>query len=247
VAPIDNEDHERGERAEDVAAWYFRLNGFFSIPGFVVHLDRSRAYIAADGTPRYARTEADLMAVRFPHSREVVGERPTTDDTASFSIAPLDRRPLFVLVEVKVGLCRMNGPWTNREAENMQRVLRRFGFTDREEVIEAAAADLYSHGRWDGQNVAVQCICVGRTKSPELTAERRGLVQLDWDHVGRFLYSRFTGHPEKLPDGFVHDQWPTFGRAFGEWFSHVGRSRNQAAAGRAVAQYVGLGQYDEVP
>ena len=238
---LEHEGRARGARAEDVAAWYFRLNGFFSIPGFVVHLDRIRAYIAEDGTPRYARTEADLMAVRFPFSREIVGEHPMTDDVGAFSNATPDRRPLFVLVEVKAGLCRMNGPWTNREARNMQRVLRRFGFTDIEAVIEAAAADMYDHGRWDGQNVTVQYVCVGGAKSPELARERQRLVQLDWEHIGRFLHSRFSGHPEKLPDGFVHDQWPNFGRAFGEWFFQTGKHQGSAVAGRAVAQYVRCG------
>ncbi len=50
---------EVGSRAEEVAAWYFRLNGFFAIPGFVVHPDRRQ---------RHARTEADLIAVRFVRS-----------------------------------------------------------------------------------------------------------------------------------------------------------------------------------
>jgi hypothetical protein len=57
-------DRGRGDRAEDVAHWYFRLNGFLSIPGFVVHPDVSRDY---------PLTEADLIGVRFSHSRKCRG------------------------------------------------------------------------------------------------------------------------------------------------------------------------------
>jgi len=56
----------KGERAEQVANWYFRLNGFLSIPGFIVHPDIQRPY---------PRTEADLIAVRFPYSKEKIASR----------------------------------------------------------------------------------------------------------------------------------------------------------------------------
>jgi len=62
---------QRGRRAEDVASWYFRLNGFLTIPGFVVHPDQRR---------RFPRTEADLLGVRFPFSREWISTRQMEDD-----------------------------------------------------------------------------------------------------------------------------------------------------------------------
>ena len=39
-------DRERGKRAEEVTEWYFRLNGFFLIPGFIVHPDRHKSSFA---------------------------------------------------------------------------------------------------------------------------------------------------------------------------------------------------------
>ena len=33
---------KKGQRAEEIAEKYFRLNGFFLIPGFVVHPDAPR-------------------------------------------------------------------------------------------------------------------------------------------------------------------------------------------------------------
>ena len=44
-------DRKIGQRAEEVASWYFRLNGFLSLPGFVVHLDQDKAEFGEDGIP----------------------------------------------------------------------------------------------------------------------------------------------------------------------------------------------------
>ena len=57
----DEKDKERGDRAEEVAEWYLRLNGFFLIPGFIVHPDKRR------NTPR---TEADFLGIRLKYSSE---------------------------------------------------------------------------------------------------------------------------------------------------------------------------------
>ena len=45
---------------EKVAYWYFRLNGYLQIENFVIHPGRRGGQ----------RTDADLLAVRFPHRAE---------------------------------------------------------------------------------------------------------------------------------------------------------------------------------
>ena len=203
-----------GQRAEEVASWFFRLNGFFSIPSFVVHVDTIRSH------DDKARTEADLMAVRFPFSREIINGKVLTDE--EWVTNPINdetfRKSLFILVEVKAGICEMNGPWTNKEAKNLQRVLRRFGFTNDENIIEAAASDIYDYARWEGKSVLIQYICVGREKNQKLNLKYSHLVQIDWDDIGLFLIKRFREHPTKLPNGYIHKQWPEFGNVFGTWF-----------------------------
>ena len=51
---------------EKVAYWYFRLNGFLQIENFVVHPGRRGSQ----------RTDADLLAVRFPHRAEFLLDHP---------------------------------------------------------------------------------------------------------------------------------------------------------------------------
>jgi hypothetical protein len=82
-------DQERGRRAEEVANWYFRLNGFLSIPGFILHPDRVQ---------RYPETEADLIAVRFPYSAEILGGRSMIDVEILLQIDMTKTRVVFVLV-----------------------------------------------------------------------------------------------------------------------------------------------------
>ena len=106
-------DVARGKRAEEVASWYFRLNGFLSIPGFVVHPDVVR---------RNPMTEADLIAVRFPYSQELIAGRVMVDDPRLTNLGS-DSQVLFRLVEVKTDLCNINGPWSNERDGNMQRVI----------------------------------------------------------------------------------------------------------------------------
>ena len=62
---------------EKVAYWYFRLNGFLQIENFVVHPERRGGQ----------RTDADLLAVRFPHRAERLFDSPNdimTDDEHPF-------------------------------------------------------------------------------------------------------------------------------------------------------------------
>lgn len=62
-----------GDRSEQVANWYFRLNGFMTIPGFVVHPD-----LREWETPQ--RTEADIIGVRLPFSCEYADKKMKDDD-----------------------------------------------------------------------------------------------------------------------------------------------------------------------
>lgn len=51
---------------ERVAYWYFRLNGFFQMENVVVHPARCGSQ----------RTDADLLAVRFPYRAERLFDNP---------------------------------------------------------------------------------------------------------------------------------------------------------------------------
>src|SRR6476661_7318065 len=92
---------------EKVAYWYFRLNGFLQIENFVVHPGRRGAQ----------RTDADLLAVRFPYRAERLFDDPNDVMADDEHLLALSHDQIDVLiVEVKTNQpCTLNGPWTRQE------------------------------------------------------------------------------------------------------------------------------------
>jgi hypothetical protein len=243
-------DRRIGVRAEEVASWYFRLNGFLSLPGFVVHIDQDKAVIGSDGRPRYQRTEADLIGVRFVESKEIIFSFGSTkemkDDpilTGICSNSPT-KQALFILVEVKTGRCKMNGPWTDMHSKNMQRVIRRLGFAINENQVEKIALDMYRFGKYEDEYYILQYICIGGEKNLDISARYSRVVQIDWTEIGQFLIDRFLSFPEKTPDGQVHDQWPEFGKKFGKWITNKQKTGNLVNINPAVIKgYIKTGYF----
>ena len=115
---------------EKVAYWYFRLNGFLQIENFVVHPGRRGSQ----------RRDADLLGVRFPHRAEFLLDHqdPMRDDegTLRLSSVLID----VAIVEVKGNQpCALNGPWTAKEHQNVNRVLAAIGCLPHDLIDEAAA------------------------------------------------------------------------------------------------------------
>ena len=84
-------------KAEELAHWYLRFNGFFTISNFVVHPTRRGSQL----------TDGDIVGVRFPNRAEFP-EGPGADDGV-FRAA--GSRPIFVLTEVKPTRCELNPSW----------------------------------------------------------------------------------------------------------------------------------------
>jgi len=219
-------DVARGKRAEEVASWYFRLNGFLSIPGFVVHPDVVR---------RNPMTEADLIAVRFPYSQELIAGRVMVDDPRLTNLGS-DSQVLFRLVEVKTDLCNINGPWSNERDGNMQRVIRRLGFARPDDVPPIATA-MYQDLRWQDANHILQYITVGERVNDGRQRQYPKLVQITWPEIAGFLFERFSRFPEKLSADrrLIHEQWPAFGRRYGRVFR---RMKSVEDSRQYLSQYI---------
>jgi len=252
-ASIDNETsaRERGRRAEEVAEWYFRLNGFFLIPGFVVHPDALR---------QVPRTEADLLGIRLKGSFEGVWRsrgadhrhvsRPTAmaDDPLLVECGMVGTVPrhLVAMVEVKASRCRINGPWSDRgegdiEQSNMTRALSRVGFGNKSDIC--AAADLmYSDLRYEGKDFVVQYFAVGSERDPVLAGRYPKLKQLTFDDIAIFLGGRFRGFPEKLPQDASIGLWSGFGNSFRCWFESRFSPTTPQQCKSAVRCYIDTGR-----
>jgi hypothetical protein len=168
---------------EKVAYWYFRLNGFLQIENFVVHPSRRGSQ----------RTDADLLAVRFPNRAEFLLDHPDPmrddEDVLRLSSTAID----VTIVEVKGTNqpCSLNGPWTSEERQNVNRVLAAIGCVPHSLISEAAAA-IYRHGIFEQDpHLLIRLIAVGRAESAELEERFPRVVQITWPQIFGFIWNRF--------------------------------------------------------
>jgi hypothetical protein len=166
---------------EKVAYWYFRLNGFLQIENFVVHPGRRGSQ----------RTDADLLGVRFPHRAEFLldHQEPMRDDegTLRLSSALID----VAIVEVKGNQpCTLNGPWTDEEHQNVNRVLAAIGCLSHD-LIGEAAARIYQFGIFEHEAYRIRLISVGRAENPELAERFPRVEQVTWSQILSFVWFRF--------------------------------------------------------
>jgi hypothetical protein len=186
--------------SDDLAYWFFRLNGFLSIVNFVVHTDRRGE----------TGTDADILGVRFPYRAELF-ERPMPDYR---EFTKITSRPYIAIAEVKRGLCNLNGPWTSPERRNIQRVLRAVGALPLEDV-DIAAERLYEQGCYKNENYYISLICLGETINPEVRNRYPLVPQILWSDIKSFIYQRFRNYRNVKS---WHQHWDENGHHLWNWF-----------------------------
>lgn len=185
--------------AEKVAYWYFRLNGFLQIENFVVHPQGRGSQ----------RTDADLLAVRFPFRAERLFDDPQdvmADDVHQLALSGnlID----IIIAEVKTNQpCTLNGPWTREDRQNVHRVLAAIGCLPSGR-IEAAAADIYRVGFHRSAALRIRLVAVGRDRSDEIAKSYPDVTQLCWAGMLAFIWERF--HRYRRQKAQV-DQWDSEG------------------------------------
>lgn len=180
--------------SEALGYWYLRLNGFLTIPNFVVHPD--------SGSEQ--RTDVDVLGVRFPYRKEN-HRRPMID---SDRFRRHRDKAYVALAEIKTGVCKLNGPWTEPERENMQRVLSSLGIFLPHE-IEYAAQKIYETGQFENQLYYVSMVCFGAEPRTEITERYPAVPQILWQEVKEFIWDRFRRYRNEKS---AHVQWDEAGK-----------------------------------
>jgi hypothetical protein len=187
--------HQESLDPEKVAYWYFRLNGFLQIENFVVQPGRRGGQ----------RTDADLLAVRFPHRAEFLldhPDHPMLDDVPGLSLS--DRMIDVVIAEVKTSRCTLNGPWVTEDRQNVHRILAAVGCVPHDR-IEPAARDIYRRGvHLTAQALRIRLVALGRHRSEELANSHPDVIQLTWADLLTFIWNRFRTYRQQKTQV---DQW----------------------------------------
>jgi hypothetical protein len=226
---------EKGWRAEEVAAFYLRFNGFFTLPNFAVHYDSPSQFL---------RTDCDLLGVRFPNTVEHGNRRRMRDHSGIVKLA--NGKTLFVIVEVKAGRCAVNGPWSRDESgeNNLLYVIKRFGFVTVGEG-RAIADTIAQQLVWEDEARKVVYLCIGSEKNSEVYA-----TQITFQDVAAFLVERIGDHPWKLPHHTDALQiWGDFGLNLAEWSRHrippycevTDATKQELAV--AITRYIEIGHF----
>ncbi|MBW4465485.1 MAG: hypothetical protein KME07_08590 [Pegethrix bostrychoides GSE-TBD4-15B] len=180
-------------KSEQLAYWYLRLNGFLTIPNFVVHPDRGSNQ----------ETDVDILAVRFPYRGENL-ENPMHDEE---HFTAVKEKSYIALAEVKSGICNLNGPWTNPKRQNMLRVVRALGaFPEAESKL--VSKSLYERGIYSNQLYYVSLLCLGRDHNSDVTEKYPNVPQILWPNVLRFIHKRFHEYRQQKKS---HPQWDQAG------------------------------------
>lgn len=177
---------------EFLTLWFLRLNGYFCVPNFIIHPD----------APGPQRTDADILAVRFPHCSEVAGAPLPQND--SFVVPD---RIDFLIAEVKSGRCQLNGPWADPTKGNVEYVLRWMGFVDEDSRLQRMARALYQEKWWrDSEGpYGVRIACFGRSVSD--AEGMKGVLQRTHLQSIHFMIDRFRRFDTRKAD---HKQWDPF-------------------------------------
>jgi len=168
-------------RFETLATWYLRFNGYFTTPDFTVHPDFRK---------QLGGTDADVLAVRFPHSEEY---QRRFDFRRDPSLIRPDRTD-FLICEVKPGLCDVNAPWRDRARHNVEYAIRWMGFAPDEKSIKTVSDEIYEKGECDlpEQRLCIRFLCFGSERNPALRSQLSRAQQVLYPHVFNFLRERFS-------------------------------------------------------
>ena len=123
---------------EELAYWYFRLNGCFIIRDFVIHPNEGFKQI----------TDLDIWAVRF-RNRAELPKNPMEDHEVLTSIAP--GKNLIIAAEVTRRGFKINPPW--QDLDNIALVLNALGSFDKSETGQAAV-EISKKGYYENQSLS---------------------------------------------------------------------------------------------
>ena len=200
--------------SEKVAYWYLRLNGFLQIEDFYVHPSGRGG----------ARTDADLLAVRFPHRAERLYDNPEDIMNDDFSGLSLSREKTdIVIAEVKSSQCALNGPWTDLDRKNVHRVLAAIGCFSHDR-IERAAERIYETGCYEDETgLRVRLVAIGREENGVVRMKYPNVSQVVWNHLLGFIYDRFRKYRHQKRQT---DHWDATGKRLKQRSTQQGMNRD---------------------
>jgi hypothetical protein len=191
--------------SETFARWYLRFNGYLGVENLIVHEP------VAGAIPQ--GTEFDVVAVRFPHSREIADfELPRHNKLTAVEKAGVVN---VVVAEVKGGRdTTVNDVWRpetdgGRQLDRLKYLIRWLGFHDSEADIEHVAAELRRTAKSD-RGCFIQAVYFGARCSPVATS--LGISQILLAEIASWIVDTRAScwRDRDIAKRSCHDQWDPF-------------------------------------
>lgn len=177
---------------EQIAYWFFRLNGCFFLENFLVHHERR----GREGT------EIDMLAVRFPYRTELLLSGNSMPDHSIFNG---EEKINIILAESKKGLCSINKSWLDPTRKNIERILHIVGAIPPGD-ISRVANKVYKNHIYDEGQYRLRMVALGDKGNTVLDDN---IVQVIWPDVLLFIHQRFSAYRRYK---MQHHQWNPTGK-----------------------------------
>jgi hypothetical protein len=168
---------------ERFAAAYLRLNGYFTVPNFIVHAADDPQRVSGGHVGNY--TETDILGVRMPYSREVTGSLVVRNDPTLVTTA--DKKIDVVILEVKTGKhATPNSPWHSQKTvhQAIPYIVRFVGLHSEVDIpnVAEALAVKYSH-----EDELTRLRYIMMAEAPNEHYQARGVTYITFDDAIRFV------------------------------------------------------------
>jgi hypothetical protein len=170
------------DKFERFVAAYLRLNGYFTVPNFVIHAADDPTRISGGLVGNY--TEVDTIGLRMPHSREVTGAKHIVNHPALVdgAVGKVD----VVIAEVKSGNdSTPNRVWKTPQPDPAISYLVRFVGIHAEEEIGPVARDLASTFRFEDDRCRIRYVVFARQANAHYP--QRGVTYMTFDQAISFI------------------------------------------------------------
>lgn len=195
VFDLDKEVPRPKDRAEQLASWYLRFNGFFPLTNFILHDAGAVKQVGGQ------LTDADVIALRPPHVEETIGGSDPIFVQPHLDLKVQQGLWDFIIAEVTCepsrGECKFN--WVDEDdkinVSYLTYCLRRFGFWDSTSV-PAVARELSGKRSYSSVTpMPAQLMFQLRLLSFGLTPSEKlwGIHQVTFESVLRYLQGPLFG------------------------------------------------------
>lgn len=167
---------------ERFVASYLRLNGYFTVPNFIVPAAGDPARISDGTVGNY--TETDIIAIRMPHSREVAGKLHVANDPLLIDGA--NGKADVVVAEVKSGNDnKPNRPWLGSNAKEVGTYIARFVGLHRDDEVQTVGGTLATACRFEDERCRFRYIIFAI--QPNAHYQQQGVSYITFEQAISFI------------------------------------------------------------